>query len=75
MTAGVLILILVGLLLVWFGLVGYKDWSASHRVIAGGLGVVDAVGFASLLAVLLRQQVAGLPRVGPTTAGLAVGTA
>jgi hypothetical protein len=75
MTAGVLILILVGLLLVWFGLAGYKDWSASQRVIAGGLGFVDAIGFGSLLAVLLRQQIAGIPRVHSTVAGLAVGSA
>jgi hypothetical protein len=75
MTAGVLIVILVGLLLVWFGLAGYKDWSASQRVSAGGLGLVDAIGFGFLLAVLLRQQVAGLPRAGATTGGLAVGSA
>jgi hypothetical protein len=75
MTAGLLFLILIGLLLVWFGLAGYKDWSVSQRVIAGGLGLVDAIGFGFLLAVLLRQQAAGLPRVGATTAGLAVGSA
>jgi predicted acyltransferase len=75
MTAGVLILILVGLLLVWFGLAGYKDWSVSQRTIAGGLGLADAIGFGFLLAALLRQQIVGLPRVGATTAGLAVGSA
>jgi hypothetical protein len=75
LSAGVLFLILIGLLLVWFGLAGYKDWSVSQRLIAGGLGLVDAFGFGFLLAVLLRQQLAGLPHVGATTAGLAVGSA
>lgn len=73
--AGALIMIVVGLLLVWFGLAGYKDWSVSQRVIAGGLGLVVAIGVGLLLTAILRQQVAGLPRVGATTAGFAVGSA
>ena len=75
MTVGLVFLILIGVLLVWFGVAGYKDWGASQRAIAGGLGSVDAIGFAFLLAVLLRQQVAGLPPVGATTGGLAIGSA
>src|SRR4051794_23165302 len=74
MTVGTLVLILIGVLLIWFGVAGYKDWDASQRAIAGTLGLLDAVGFCLLLALLLRQQIAGAPRVRSTPPGLVVGS-
>jgi hypothetical protein len=74
MTIGLSLLIGCGALLVWFGLVGYEDWDGSQRAIVLVLGRACGIGFSALLALLLRQQVAGLPPVRGSRPGLAIGS-
>ena len=74
LTIGVSLLIGCGVLLVWFGLVGYEDWDVGQRAIVLVLGLGCGLGFSALLALLLRQQVAGLPPVRATSPGLAIGS-
>ena len=69
-----LIFILMGVFLIWIALTGYKNLDLLQRTIALGMGAAVGIGFSLLLALLLRQQIAGLPRVRATAPGLAVGS-
>ena len=69
-----LIMILIGVFLAWIALTGHENWDLSQRTISLGMGGAIGIGFGVLLALLIRQQVVGLPRVRATTPGLAVGS-
>jgi hypothetical protein len=71
--AGGAAIIVVGVFLMSVALNGYGAWGVGQRVIAFGLGAVDAVGMGALLALLWRQQVLGRPPVTVGVDGVGVG--